>query len=539
VSGDRELDVVVFGATGFAGQLVAGYLAGHAPAGVRIGLAGRSQRRLADVRTGLGAAASAWPLLVADSADPGSLAALARAARVVVTTVGPYRAQGLGLVEACAAAGTDYADLTGEVLFIRDSIDRCHDIAARAGARIVHCCGFDSVPSDLGVLLLHHAARADGAGDLLDTTLVVTALRGGISGGTLASLMGQQEEVRASAERRRVVGDPYALSPDRAAEPDLGDERDLDWVKYDGELRTWTGPWAMAGLNTRVVRRSNALQGWAYGRRFRYREVTGFGASPAAPVLAVTVSAALKAAEAGLAFGLSRAMLRQLLPAPGQGPGEKTRRTGFFRLQIYTRTSAGAQYLGTVQARGDPGYAATSVMLGETALCLALDRDHLPDRAGVLTPATAMGAALTARLRSAGHTLATRQITPLRGRHPRPACPASPRALRVRRGPRSRRRADQAVMRANACHRSDGRARSAEEDGFVRSWMAGIGSVPALRVAVVEGSRRFRDHAEQQSSGIAHHLPGVSPLHSRSAEFLQPGYFGRQIVSVDIDMNPG
>jgi short subunit dehydrogenase-like uncharacterized protein len=412
VSADLDLDIVVFGATGFVGRLVAGYLAGHAP-GVRIGLAGRSERRLAGVRAGLGDAASAWPLLVADSADPVSVAALARAARVVVSTVGPYRAHGLPLVQACAAAGTDYADLTGEVLFIRDSIDRCHDVAAAAGARIVHCCGFDSVPSDLGVLLLHLAARADDAGDLQDTTLVVTALRGGISGGTLASMMGQQAEVQASAQRRRVVADPYALSPDRAAEPDLGDERDPGWARYDSGLRMWTGPFAMAGINTRVVRRSNALQGWAYGRRFRYREVTGFGAGPAAPLLAATASTALKAAEAGLAFGPSRAMLAQLLPAPGQGPGERTRRTGFFRIQIHTRTSAGARYVGTIGARGDPGYAATSVMLGETALCLALDRDQLPDRAGVLTPATAMGAALAARLRSAGHTLATRQITQL------------------------------------------------------------------------------------------------------------------------------
>jgi len=410
VSGDRELDVVVFGATGFVGRLVAGYLAGHAPGGVRIGLAGRSERRLENIRAGLGGATSVWPLLLADSADPVSVAALARAARVVVSTVGPYRAQGLGLVAACAAAGSHYADLTGEVLFIRDSIDRCNDVAASSGARIVHCCGFDSVPSDLGVLLLHHAARTDDAGDLLDTTLVVTALRGGISGGTLASLMGQQDEVRASAKRRQVVQDPYGLSPDRAAEPDLGDERDLAWARYDGDLRMWTGPFVMAGLNTRVVRRSNALQGWAYGRRFRYREVTGFGASPAGPALAVAASAALKAAEAGLAFGPSRAMLGPLLPAPGQGPSEKTRRTGFFRMQIHTRTSAGARYLGTIEARGDPGYAATAVILGETALCLALDRDQLPDRAGVLTPATAMGAALASRLRSAGQRLATRQI---------------------------------------------------------------------------------------------------------------------------------
>src|SRR6516164_6136073 len=191
VSGDRELDVVVFGATGFAGRLVAGYLADHAPEGVRIGLAGRSARRLADVRARLGAAASAWPLLVAESADPASVAGLARAAGVVVSTVGPYRGQGLALVEACAAAGTCYADLCGEVLFIRESIDRCHELAAGTGARIVHCCGFDSIPSDLGVLLLHQAARADDAGDLQDTTLVVAALKGGISGGTLASGIGQ------------------------------------------------------------------------------------------------------------------------------------------------------------------------------------------------------------------------------------------------------------------------------------------------------------------------------------------------------------
>jgi short subunit dehydrogenase-like uncharacterized protein len=419
VSGDRELDVVVFGATGFAGRLVAEYLAGHSPGGLRIGLAGRSERRLADVRAGLGVAASAWPLLVADCADPASVAVLARAARVVLSTAGPYRVHGLALVQACAAAGTDYADLAGEVLFIRDSIDRCHEVAVGTGARVVHCCGFDSVPSDLGVLLLHQAARAGDAGDLRDTTLVVTALRGGISGGTLASLMGQQDEVRASAERRRLVSDPYALSPDRAAEPDLGDERDLDWIRYDGELRTWVGPFAMAGINTRVVRRSNALQGWAYGRQFRYREVTGFGAGPAAPLLAATASATLNAVEAGLSFGPSRALLSQLLPARGQGPGEQTRRAGYFRIQIHTRTSAGARYLGTIAAQGDPGYAATSVMLGETALCLALDKDQLPDRAGVLTPATAMGAALAARLRSAGHTLTARQITQLPWQAPR------------------------------------------------------------------------------------------------------------------------
>jgi len=412
VTGERQLDIVVFGATGYAGQLVARYLASHAPAGARIGLAGRSAQRLADLRVRLGAAASAWPALVADSADHESVAALARAARVVATTAGPYHRQGLPLAGACASAGTHYADLSGEVLFIRESIDRFHQVAAGTGSRIVHCCGFDSIPSDLGVLLLHHAARADDAGDLEDTTLVVTALKGGISGGTLASATGQWDEVRTSAELRRVARDPYALSPDRAAEPDLGDESDVGWIRYDRDLGIWVGPFLLARLNARVVRRSNALQAWAYGRRFRYQEVTGFGTNRAAPVQAAVASTAMAALAAGLAFRPSRALLGRFLPGPGEGPSEKTRRNGFFRMEIHARTSAGARYLSLVEARADPGYAATAVMLGESALCLALDQDSLPGCAGVLTPATAMGAALAGRLTLAGQTLAACRITP-------------------------------------------------------------------------------------------------------------------------------
>ena len=302
------------------------------------------------------------------------------------------------------------------MLFIRDSIDRCHDVAVGAGAPIVHCCGFDSIPSDLGVLLLHHAACADDAGDLQDTTLVVTTLKGGVSGGTLASMMGQQDEVRASAERRQVVQDPYALSPDRPAEPDLGGERDLDWFRYDGDLRMWLGPFVMAGINTRVVRRSNALQGWAYGRRFRYREVTGFGVGPAAPMLGTAVSAALKTVQAGLTFGPSRALLGQLLPAPGQGPDEKTRRTGLFRIQS---TRAPRPECGT-WAPSKPAATQATPPRHHAGKRPAPRRPGTNShRADPPTPATAMGIALADRLRSAGHTLATQQVTgyPLPGRY--------------------------------------------------------------------------------------------------------------------------
>jgi short subunit dehydrogenase-like uncharacterized protein len=408
--GARDLDVVVFGATGFAGGLVAAHLAEHAPAGLRIALAGRSRDRLGAARRALGPRAAGWDLVVADSRDPESVQAMARRARVVATTVGPYSGQGLPLVEACAAAGTDYLDLTGEVLFVRDSIDRAHDTAVGTGARIVHACGFDSIPSDLGVLLLHRAASTDGAGDLEDTTFVLKAARGGVSGGTVATALAQLAETRENPQRRRLLADPYALSPDRNAEPDLGDERDLRGVEHLDDPDLWVAPFVMAGFNTRIVRRSNALLGHAYGPRFRYREAVATGRGRVGALRAAAMSGALAAGFALGGLGAGRAVAARLLPSPGAGPSEHTRRTGFFRVDVHARTSRGARYVAQVAAQGDPGYAATAVMMGESALCLALDRDRLPAAAGVLTPATAMGDALVDRLRDAGLTLEVRRL---------------------------------------------------------------------------------------------------------------------------------
>src|SRR4051794_17576427 len=188
MSADRELDIVVYGATGFVGRLTAEYLARHGPDDVRVGLAGRSAQKLEDVRRDLGVD---WPLITADAGDPESLARMAGSCRVVATTVGPYRRHGLPLVEACAQAGTDYADLTGEVLFMHETVERFDAVAKGSGARIVHTCGFDSIPSDLGVLLLHEAAAADGAGELEAATLVVKTMKGAPSGGTIASIKDQ------------------------------------------------------------------------------------------------------------------------------------------------------------------------------------------------------------------------------------------------------------------------------------------------------------------------------------------------------------
>jgi len=399
---ERPQDLVVFGATGFVGRLLAAYLAEHAPPTTRIALAGRSRTRLLEVRAGLPAAAREWPLLEADSEDPASLAALAGQTRVLVTTVGPYARYGLPVVEACAVAGTHYADLTGEVLFVRDAIARTDAVARGTGARIVHACGYDSIPSDLSTMLLAGRAAADGAGGLRDVRLVAT-LRGGFSGGTIDSMRAQMEVLQADPSLRRVAGDPFALSPDREAEPDTRQPRDTGPPARTADGR-WTAPFVMAPFNTRIVRRSNALQDWAYGRELSYGEVMGVGRGPLGAVTAAGVTAGLVGALAAMSFAPTRGLLDRVLPAPGSGPSEALRQKGWFRMVVEAGTEAGRRYRATAAGQGDPGYAATAVMLGETGLALALDGERLPDRAGSLTPATALGDVLVERLRAAGHT---------------------------------------------------------------------------------------------------------------------------------------
>jgi short subunit dehydrogenase-like uncharacterized protein len=260
--------------------------------------------------------------------------------------------------------GTHYCDLTGEVLFMRRSIDAAHAAAAASGARIVHTCGFDSIPSDLGVFLLAEHAREHGLGELEDTTLVVKAIAGGVSGGTVDSLRGQLDEARADKKAMKLMLDPYGLSPDRAAEPDLGSERDPVGVIRDPELGGYLAPFVMGTVNTRVVRRTNALLGHAHGRRLRYRELMLGGGLPLGPAKAAGIAAGLGVLLAGLAVPPTRKLLDRVLPDPGQGPSEAARDKGFFRLDVHTRTTTGARLVCAIQAPGDPGYKATAVMLG-------------------------------------------------------------------------------------------------------------------------------------------------------------------------------
>lgn len=355
-----------------------------------------------------------------DATDAVGLRRLAARTTVFASTVGPYARYGREVVRATAEQGTHYVDLTGEVLFVRWTQGEVAARARETGARIVHSCGFDSIPSDLGVLLTVERAAADGQGTLVDTTLVVRSMKGGFSGGTIDSLRQQVITAHDDPAVRGVLKDPYALSPRRADEPAprpdrrpglAGRLRRLVPVERDPESGRWRGPFVMADYNTRLVRLSNTLTDWSYGRGFRYREVTDFGSGPPAPVLAAGMAMGLGAVVAGMSWAPTRAVLDRFLPKPGEGPTAEQRASGRFRMEINATTTTGALYRTTVAARHDPGYDGTAIMLGQSALCLALDGPQLPNRSGVLTPATAMGDLLVARLRAQGFTFEVERIS--------------------------------------------------------------------------------------------------------------------------------
>jgi len=413
---DREFDIVVFGATSFVGALTAEYLAEHAPAGTKIALAGRSEHKLSQMRFDLPAPANAWPLIVADVDSPATLDAMTARTRVLCTTVGPYLKYGEAVLASAVNNGTDYVDLTGEVPFVRMSIDKFGDQAKSNGARILHSCGFDSVPSDLGVYLLHKKISADGEGTMGDTTLVLRKFRGGISGGTIDSMRVIAKEA-ANSDTRRTLLDPHALSTGpgehagikRSAEP--SDMALVDASKVDPSLKGTLAPFFMASHNTRIVRRSNALLDNAYGEKFRYGETMYVGDTPyLSTAIAAVVAAGTGAFLGAMSIGPVRKVLDRVLPKPGEGPSEKVREAGYFTTETYTTTTTGKRYRSRIVAKGDPGYKATAVMLSECALSLALNRDELPPRSGILTPAAAIGDVLIERLRAAGFTLEAEQL---------------------------------------------------------------------------------------------------------------------------------
>ena len=395
---ERRFDVVVYGATGFTGTLVAEYLLRQYGVGgdLNWAIAGRSAGKLANVRACLGADAASLRTIVVDSTDSAALASMARDTRVVLTTVGPYALYGSKLVAACVAAGTSYCDLAGEVQWIRRMIDAHHERARETGARIVHCCGFDSIPMDIGVHFLQKTAFDAHGAFCKSIALYVKATKGTASGGTLASMVNVVEEARADREVARVLANPYALNPEGERQgPDGPDQRQ---VVRDDDVGSWTAPFVMAGVNTRVVRRSHALAGYPWGKDFRYREAVLTGRGIGGRLKGTAVTAAL----AGLVLGVSLAPTRKLLtrfvlPGPGEGPDREMRETGFFNLMQLGKLPDGQAIRTRITGDRDPGYGSTSKMLAEAAVCLAKDGPESPG--GVLTPAAAMGDALLDRLR--------------------------------------------------------------------------------------------------------------------------------------------
>ena len=407
---DRTHDVVVWGATGVAGRFTAEYLTErYGPDELALAIGGRNREKLDAIAGDLASHAEEWddvPVVVGDATDAESLRAIARETRVVCTTVGPYTRLGTPLVEACVETGTDYCDLTGEVNWVRETVDRFHEAAVENNARIVHGCGFDSVPADIGTLLVQSFAKETHGAPCETVRIYLDGGSGSVSGGTLASFGELFDAAATDPLAREALRNPYSLAPrGERSGVDPGEQR---WPRRDALRGGWTAPSPMAPVNERVVRRSNALLGYPWGREFRCSEVVPTGNGPAGAATAGLVAGGLGLFTAAMSVGPVRSALeRYVFPDPGEGPTREEAEAGSFRIGVVGRgTAADGPF--TVEADfgadRDPGYGATARMLGESAVCLARDDVDSPFDGGVLTPASGIGLPLAERLREVGFT---------------------------------------------------------------------------------------------------------------------------------------
>jgi len=399
----RSYDVVLYGATGFVGRQTVAHFAAHA-AGVRWALAGRSKDKLEQVRQACGPGAAGAGILVADAADQKALDAVAASTAVVLSTAGPFALHGSALVAACVAHRTHYVDITGETPWVRELIDRHHAQAARDGTRIIPCCGFDSVPSDLGAWLVAEAVWQQHREPCVSVK-ACHSMRGGLNGGTLASALNMIE----SGQSGRLA-EPFLLNPPGTAPRDPTGHADPLAPRRDADFDAWVGPFVMAPINTRVVRRTAALMkargDAAYGGPFVYQEYLRFGRGPLAAAAAAGVSAGMGIGQAALRFKAARSVARSMAVAPGEGPSERTMDGGSFRCELVGKTASGKLARGRIAGQGDPGNRATTKFVCEAALALALQQQALPARGGgVLTPASGLGKVLAQRLVAQGITV--------------------------------------------------------------------------------------------------------------------------------------
>jgi len=314
--------------------------------------------------------------------------------------VGPYALYGSTLVALCAELGTHYCDLTGEVQWMRQMIEAHQATTEASGAKIVHTCGFDSIPSDLGTYFVQGEMHKAHGVYAPRVKYRVVGSKGGVSGGTVASMMNMMEEANANPEILDIIADPYALNPLNMPRGDDG--ADQTTAEYDKDFRQWTGPFVMAGINTRVVRRSHALLGYPWGSHFRYDEaiLTGDGPSGFAKAVMIAGGTGLMNKVAGI--GSLRKLLAKVVPAPGEGPSVADMENGFFEIELRASNPEDPKKDLTAVVTGDrdPGYGSTCKMIAESAVCLAMD--HLDSAGGFLTPASAMGDLLISRLAEKG-----------------------------------------------------------------------------------------------------------------------------------------
>ncbi|WRH76375.1 MAG: saccharopine dehydrogenase NADP-binding domain-containing protein [Sphingobium sp.] len=393
---ETKFDIIVYGATSFVGQIITRYMHEQfADGSIRWAIAGRSLNKLQQVSDTIGL--SGVELIVADAADESALRQMCARTNVVISTVGPYALYGDVLVRVCATTGTDYCDLTGEPQWIRKMQLRHDADAIKSGARIVHCCGFDSIPSDLGVHFLQRSALEQFGQTCDRINMRVVNMKGGASGGTIASMINMVKEAVGDADLRRELQDPYSLCPAghgfSVPQPDVK-------IAYDNVYGGWIAPFVMAGINTRVVHRSNALSGNSYGAEFTYEEavVTGQGANGKWKARATTWG--VNALMIGLAVPPIRWLLETaVLPKPGEGPSEEAQLKGGFDLIFRGSTAKGETIGCRVTGDRDPGYGSTAKMLAQAATCLAKD---VPDdvAGGFWTPATLLGDKLVERLKA-------------------------------------------------------------------------------------------------------------------------------------------
>lgn len=394
----KQYDVIVWGASGFTGRLVAEYLFKQYGANdtLKWAMGGRSLEKLEKVASLMGI--KDIPFVTANSDDKASLIALVKMTKVVCTTVGPYAKYGSDLVAACVEHGADYCDLSGEVQWMRRMIDQHHEAAVANGVRIVHTCGFDSIPSDMGVYFLQREAKKQEGEYCQQIKFRVKAMKGGLSGGTYASLSNVMVEAEKDKSIYGILMNPYGLNPQgEMTGPDLPD---LTSVKYDANAQAYIAPFIMAGINTKVVRRSNALCGYPYGKDFRYDEAMMTGKGFTGRIKGYGTLAMMGAMMAAKPGSIMKKVVDRVLPDPGEGPNKDERENGFFNILFLGKTADGKEINAKVKGDKDPGYGSTSKMLGESAVCLALDKDKTPKVAGILTPSIAMGDQLLERLQA-------------------------------------------------------------------------------------------------------------------------------------------